>query len=130
MAKFNDTFLKACRGEKTEHVPVWFMRQAGRSQPEYLKIKEKYANERVSDIDGVKIDFENSWVHLRKSNTEAIIRIYAEAKSKDEAHNLAIRIINEILQWAVTKKRVKNLLLKLIAIETCPDTHFLSVFDN
>ncbi|MFA7490098.1 MAG: phosphoglucosamine mutase [Mariniphaga sp.] len=61
-----------------------------------LKIKEKYANERVSDIDGVKIDFENSWVHLRKSNTEAIIRIYAEAKSKDEAHNLAIRIINEI----------------------------------
>lgn len=43
MAKFNDTFLKACRGEKTDYVPVWFMRQAGRSQPEYLKIKEKYS---------------------------------------------------------------------------------------
>ncbi|MCG1022431.1 uroporphyrinogen decarboxylase [Sutcliffiella horikoshii] len=41
--KFNDTFLRACRGEKTEHVPLWYMRQAGRSQPEYRKIKEKYS---------------------------------------------------------------------------------------
>jgi len=40
---FNDTFLKACRGEKTDHVPVWYMRQAGRSQPEYRKLKEKYS---------------------------------------------------------------------------------------
>ncbi|MED1738339.1 uroporphyrinogen decarboxylase [Bacillus swezeyi] len=39
---FNDTFLKACRGEKTDHVPVWYMRQAGRSQPEYRALKEKY----------------------------------------------------------------------------------------
>ncbi|GMB08817.1 uroporphyrinogen decarboxylase [Thermolongibacillus altinsuensis] len=41
--KFNDTFLRACRGEKTEHVPVWYMRQAGRSQPEYRALKEKYS---------------------------------------------------------------------------------------
>lgn len=40
---FNDNFLKACRGEKTNMVPVWYMRQAGRSQPEYRKIKEKYS---------------------------------------------------------------------------------------
>jgi uroporphyrinogen decarboxylase len=40
---FNDTFLKACRGEEHDHVPVWYMRQAGRSQPEYRKIKEKYS---------------------------------------------------------------------------------------
>ncbi|MED1600648.1 uroporphyrinogen decarboxylase [Alkalihalophilus marmarensis] len=40
---FNDTFLKACRGEAHDHVPVWYMRQAGRSQPEYRKIKEKYS---------------------------------------------------------------------------------------
>jgi uroporphyrinogen decarboxylase len=40
---FNDTLLKAARGEKTSHVPVWYMRQAGRSQPEYRKIKEKYS---------------------------------------------------------------------------------------
>jgi uroporphyrinogen decarboxylase len=41
--EFNDTFLKAARGEKTDHVPVWYMRQAGRSQPEYRAIKEKYS---------------------------------------------------------------------------------------
>lgn len=40
---FNDTLIKACRGERTSHVPVWFMRQAGRSQPEYRKLKEKYS---------------------------------------------------------------------------------------
>jgi uroporphyrinogen decarboxylase len=40
---FNDTFLRACRGEKTEYVPVWYMRQAGRSQPEYRALKEKYS---------------------------------------------------------------------------------------
>jgi len=40
---FNDTFLKACRGEKTDYTPLWFMRQAGRSQPEYRAIKEKYS---------------------------------------------------------------------------------------
>ncbi|MCY7464267.1 uroporphyrinogen decarboxylase [Bacillus safensis] len=39
---FNDTFLKACKGEKADHVPVWYMRQAGRSQPEYRALKEKY----------------------------------------------------------------------------------------
>lgn len=39
----NDTFIKACRGEKTDYVPVWYMRQAGRSQPEYRKLKEKYS---------------------------------------------------------------------------------------
>ncbi|MGM9924031.1 MAG: uroporphyrinogen decarboxylase [Bacillus sp. (in: firmicutes)] len=41
--KFNDTFLKAAKGERTDYAPVWFMRQAGRSQPEYRKIKEKYS---------------------------------------------------------------------------------------
>lgn len=41
--QFNDTFLRAAKGEKTDHVPVWYMRQAGRSQPEYRKIKEKYS---------------------------------------------------------------------------------------
>jgi phosphomannomutase len=61
-----------------------------------LKMKEKYSHEKVNDIDGVKIDFEDSWVHLRKSNTEPIIRIYSEAKSVEEAKNLAKKMIEEI----------------------------------
>jgi phosphomannomutase len=58
-----------------------------------LKVKEKYAHEQVTDIDGVKIDFADSWVHLRKSNTEPIIRIYSEAKTVEEADRLAQKMI-------------------------------------
>ena len=54
-----------------------------------VAMKEKYANENITDIDGVKIDFADSWVHLRKSNTEPIIRIYSEAHSMQEAYKLA-----------------------------------------
>ncbi len=54
-----------------------------------LAIKEKYAHEQITDIDGVKIDFPDSWVHLRKSNTEPIIRIYAEASTMEKADALA-----------------------------------------
>ena len=61
-----------------------------------LEMKERYASENVNDIDGVKIDFAESWVHLRKSNTEPIIRIYTEAKSPAEADALAQRFIAEI----------------------------------
>lgn len=52
-------------------------------------VKEKFADERITDIDGVKIDFPDSWVHLRKSNTEPIIRIYSEAETMDKADALA-----------------------------------------
>lgn len=63
-----------------------------------LHIKEKYSSHRVTDIDGVKIDFdsEKKWVHLRKSNTEPIIRIYAEALAEDAAGALAEMIISDI----------------------------------
>ncbi len=61
-----------------------------------LQIKEKYSHERVTDIDGVKIDFDDSWVQLRKSNTEPIIRIYAEANTEEQADELAKRIIEDI----------------------------------
>ncbi|MFO7746013.1 MAG: phosphoglucosamine mutase [Psychroflexus sp.] len=60
------------------------------------KIQEKYQDEDISSIDGVKIDFETNWVHLRKSNTEPIIRIYTEAKSQKEADELAQRFIAEL----------------------------------
>lgn len=52
-------------------------------------VKEKFADERITDIDGVKIDFPDSWVHLRKSNTEPIIRIYSEAETMEKADALA-----------------------------------------
>ena len=59
-----------------------------------------YKNEDISTIDGVKIDFAENWVHLRKSNTEPIIRIYTEAKSQQEADDLADKIIGEIKKVA------------------------------
>ena len=57
-----------------------------------------YKNEDVNTIDGVKIDFADEWIHLRKSNTEPIIRIYTEAKSQAAADALAVRFIDEIKQ--------------------------------
>lgn len=59
-------------------------------------MENKYASEEINTLDGVKIDFPENWVHLRKSNTEPIIRIYAEAKSQEEANALADRFIAEI----------------------------------
>lgn len=59
-------------------------------------MEEKYASEEINTIDGVKIDFPESWVHLRKSNTEPIIRIYTEAKTQEEADALADRFIAEL----------------------------------
>lgn len=61
-----------------------------------IAMADKYQHENISTIDGVKIDFPENWVHLRKSNTEPIIRIYTEAKSQSEADGLADRIIGEI----------------------------------
>ena len=60
------------------------------------EMKRRYAGEKVNDIDGVKIDFPDNWVHLRKSNTEPIIRVYTEARSTAEADALAARFITEI----------------------------------
>lgn len=57
---------------------------------------EKYKSEQITTIDGVKIDFAENWVHLRKSNTEPIIRIYTEAATQEKADDLALKIIDEI----------------------------------
>ena len=62
-------------------------------------VKEEYAGERVTDIDGVKIDFPDAWVHLRKSNTEPIIRIYSEAHTLDEANRLSDSIKSVIASF-------------------------------
>jgi phosphomannomutase len=63
-------------------------------------MEEKYASEEITTIDGVKVDFEESWVHLRKSNTEPIIRIYTEAGSQEKADSLAERFIGELREMA------------------------------
>ncbi len=60
------------------------------------KVKNYYQNEKISTVDGVKIDFEKNWVHLRKSNTEPIIRIYTEAFSQEEADELGEQMIIKI----------------------------------
>lgn len=59
-------------------------------------LTETYKSENISTIDGVKIDFPTEWVHLRKSNTEPIIRIYTESKTQQAADDLAVRFVNEL----------------------------------
>ncbi len=59
-------------------------------------VEEKYSTEDINTIDGVKIDFETEWVHLRKSNTEPIIRVYTESTSQENANKLAERMVAEI----------------------------------
>jgi phosphomannomutase len=61
-----------------------------------IAMAEKYVSEDVNTIDGVKIDFPTEWVHLRKSNTEPIIRIYTESTSQESADNLAQKVMKEI----------------------------------
>ena len=63
------------------------------------KVREKYLDEKVNIIDGLKIDFVDSWVQLRKSNTEPIIRIYSEAKSQNAADKLSKKFIDEIKRF-------------------------------
>ena len=65
------------------------------------KVKEMYSAQsdaQVNDIDGVKIDFADKWVHLRKSNTEPIIRVYSEAHTMDEADELGKKIMGIVLE--------------------------------
>lgn len=62
------------------------------------RIKEMYADEKVTDIDGVKIDFADKWVHLRASNTEPIIRVYSEAATMEEAENLGRKLMDVVYE--------------------------------
>ena len=62
------------------------------------KVKELYKNEEINDIDGVKIDFADSWVHLRSSNTEPIIRVYSEASSPEEAEAIGQKVISVVME--------------------------------
>jgi phosphomannomutase len=71
----------------------------------FSAIKEKYKNQPIIDIDGIRIDFENQWVQLRKSNTEPIIRIYAESDTMQKANDLAQKFMEEI---GTNQLKIKN----------------------
>lgn len=93
--------------ELRDSYPAYYMSKkkielsAGLNVDELLEKMEKaYSHENPSTVDGVKIDFPDSWVHLRKSNTEPIIRIYTEAGSPEAADKLADKIIREIREIA------------------------------
>lgn len=61
-----------------------------------VRMKEQYQNQKITDVDGVRIDFDREWVHLRKSNTEPIIRIYSESGTAERAEALAAQIIDDV----------------------------------
>jgi phosphomannomutase len=71
----------------------------GEKDPDALlaRMAERYAGERISTIDGVKVDLDEGWVHMRKSNTEPIIRVYAEASTAEAATGLGTRFMAELL---------------------------------
>ena len=62
----------------------------------FARIKEKYARQKINTEDGLKIEFDRDWVHLRTSNTEPIIRIYAESVSETMAENIARKMMTDI----------------------------------
>ena len=62
----------------------------------FKKIKEKYKNNPINTEDGLKIEFDNDWVHLRTSNTEPIIRIYSESNFETTAENIARKLMKDI----------------------------------
>jgi phosphomannomutase len=68
----------------------------------FNNLKEKYKNHSINTEDGLKIDFENDWVHLRTSNTEPIIRIYAESNSQNVADNIAQKLMKDIQEAGVS----------------------------
>ena len=61
-----------------------------------IEVAQKYKEQPINTIDGVKIEFGKEWVHLRKSNTEPIIRIYAESSSSEQANGVALKIMEDI----------------------------------
>jgi phosphomannomutase len=65
----------------------------------FEKIKKKYKNHPVNTEDGLKIEFDNDWVHLRTSNTEPIIRIYSESDFESKANNIALRLMQDIREF-------------------------------
>lgn len=102
LANFKGKTKKACSELRSTYPNYHISKNKIELTPEInvdaviAKIEKKYAKEEINKIDGLKIDFEKEWVHLRKSNTEPIIRIYAESESESTANHLAKKIIEDI----------------------------------
>jgi phosphomannomutase len=92
---------------RTTYPPYFIAKQKVELTPDIdvnailLAVKEKFSMYDITDIDGVKIDFPDKWAHLRKSNTEPIIRIYSEAPTMQEAERLCTELINLVLQLSL-----------------------------
>ena len=103
-SKFEDMYNDAA--EKVDEIAERILMLGGTPEnkfSEYLKVakvKEIYKNEEINDIDGVKIDFADKWVHLRKSNTEPIIRVYSEASTMEAAEEIGQKIMDVINELA------------------------------
>ena len=87
MSKYENYFISKNKIELTPEIDV---------DKILSTLAKKYQNEQITTIDGLKIDFKEGWVHLRKSNTEPIIRIYAESDGDEKANAFAQNMIQEI----------------------------------
>lgn len=98
LANQNASLSDIRAGLPTYHI-VKQKTEIGELDPDGLleRMAERYAGERISTIDGVKIDFDEGWVHMRKSNTEPIIRVYSEATTEDQARSLGERFMQELV---------------------------------
>ncbi|GMQ82305.1 MAG: phosphoglucosamine mutase [Rhodothermia bacterium] len=99
MAEMNQS-LSELRADLPQYHIVKLKTEIGSLDPDNLlrRIAERYSNERIDTTDGVKIDFDECWVHMRKSNTEPIIRVYAESESMEEATALGERFMRELVE--------------------------------
>jgi len=91
--------MRDLKSDLPDYFMVKLKQDIGDLNPEDLlsKMADRYSDEKISTIDGVKIDFEEGWVHMRRSNTEPIIRVYAEAGSAEEAESLGQRFMKELI---------------------------------
>ena len=102
LATFNGKTKKACSKLRSTYNSYFISKNKIELTPDInvdeilSKVHEKYKKQPVNTIDGVKIEFDKEWVHLRKSNTEPIIRIYSESESETTANHLAMKIISDI----------------------------------
>jgi phosphomannomutase len=91
--------MQELRRQMPNYAMVKLKKNIGDLNPDALlsKMAERYASEKISLVDGVKIDFEDGWVHMRRSNTEPIIRVYVEAREQETANALGNRFLQELV---------------------------------